>query len=156
IAVTVNGGAPQFFGRAAVDVLIIDTDSGQDAITITGTDEDEVAHFIPGQASLRVGTSFAGANYGILALDVETAEVTAGTGGTDLAVMRDTRTISDALVASANTATLTAGAGRLVRSIDFDQVRALTTIVTGGAEDDTADRNAINYVLELAGSWREI
>ena len=66
------------------------------------------------------------------------------------------RSISDALVANVNTATLTAGAGRLARAVDFDQVRALTTIVTGGAEDDTADRNAINYVLELAGSWREI
>jgi hypothetical protein len=156
ITVTVNAGAPQVFDRGDFDVLLIDCEAGVDAVAITGTDEDEVAHFQPSQAALRVGTTFAGANYGLLSLGVEQAEMTAGTGGNDLAVIRDTRQISDALVSAANTATLTAGATRLARAIDFDRVRAVTFVVPGGAEIDTSDQNAPTFIVELAGSWTEI
>jgi hypothetical protein len=156
ITVTVNAGAPQVFDRGAFDILLIDCDSGQDTVAITGTDEDEVAHFQPGQTSLRVGTTFAGLNYGLLTLAAEQTEVTAGAGGNDLAIIRDTRQVSDALESAANVATLTAGAARLARAVGFDRVRAVTFVVPGGAEIDTSDQNAPTFVVELAGSWTEI
>lgn len=156
VTVTVNAGAPQVFDRTAFDVLLIDCEAGNDTITITETDEDEVALFQPGQTSLRVGTTFAGPNYGLLTLASEQTEVTAGTGGNDLAVIRDTRGADDALVSAANTATLTAGAARLARAIDFDRVRAVTFVTPGGAEVDTSDQNAPTFIVELAGSWTEI
>jgi hypothetical protein len=156
ITVTVNAGAPQVFDRGDFDILLIDCEAGTDAVAVTGTDEDEVAHFQPLQTSLRVGTTFAGLNYGLLTLGGEQAEVTAGAGGTDLAVIRDTRQVSDALVSAANTATLTAGATRLARAIGFDRMRAVTFVVPGGAEIDTSDQNAPTFVVELAGSWTEI
>lgn len=156
IVVTVSAGAPQIFDRGDFDVLLLACLAGQDAVTVTGTDEDEVAHFQPGQTSLRVGTTFAGANYGLLTLSSEETQLTAGTGGNDLAVIRDTRLVDDALVSAANTATLTAGASRLARAIDFDRVRAVTFVALGGAEVDTSDQNAPAFDVELAGSWTEI
>jgi hypothetical protein len=156
ISVTVNAGAPQIFDRANFDILLIDCEAGIDLITITGTDEDEVAHLVPGQVSHRVGTDYTALNYGLLALSAEQAVVTAGAGGNDLAVIRDTSQTSDAFVAAGNSAFLVTVAGRLAQALDFDRVRAETTVVPGGAEDDTSDSNAINYVLALAGSWREI
>ena len=156
VAVTVNAEPTRFFDRSQVDIVIIDCEGGIDFVSITGTDEDEVAHFQPGETSLRVGANYAGVNYGLLAIGNEEAQVTAGSGGNDLAIIRDTRGTSDALIAAANTATLTNVAGRLALAVDFDAVRAVTTIVSGGLEDDTVDANALVYLLHLAGSWREI
>jgi hypothetical protein len=156
IAVTVNADPPRFFDRGTFDIVVIDCEGGIDFVSVTGTDEDEVAHFQPGETSLRVGADYAGVNYGLVAVGNEEAQITAGTGGDDLAIIRDTRGTSDALIAAANTATLTTFAGRLALAIDFDAVRAVTTLVPGGPEDDTVDANALAYILHLAGSWREI
>lgn len=40
-------------------------------------------------------------------------------------------------------------------AMSFSEVRAVTT-APNGTEDDTADVNATDYLLELVGNWREI
>ena len=153
IAVTVNNGEARIFDRANVDVVVVDGQAANDVITMTGTDEAETAQLLPNQASLRVGNDFLGTNYGVLAIAAEQATVTAGTGGSDLAVVRDTRQTSDTAVASGNQLQLSAGTGRISRALGFDRVRAITTAPSGGSEADDIQTGAIDYVLTLAGNW---
>ena len=153
IAVTVNNGAARVFERANVDVVVVDGQAANDVITMTGTDEAETAQLLPNQASLRVGNDFLGTNYGVLAAAAEQATVTAGTGGSDLAVVRDTRQTSDTVVASGNQLQLSAGTGRISRALGFGRVRAVTTAPSGGSEADDIQTGAIDYILSLAGNW---
>lgn len=158
VIVTVNNAVPRVFDRALFDIVVIDCQDEEDLVTVTvvSPDEDEVAHFLPGQAALRVGEDFVGTNYGLLAIAAEEADITAGTGGNDLAVIRDTRQTDDALVSLTSTAELTSVANRLARATGFTRVRAVTTAPTGGPEDDTSSTAAIDFVLELVGNWNEI
>jgi hypothetical protein len=116
IVVTVNADAPQTFDRGDVDIVVVEAAAGSDSVTVAGTDEAETALLIPGQQSHRVGGDYSGLSYGLLLTGAEQAVITAGASGSDLAVVRDTRGVSDALTAEGNLLLLMAEADPLAGS----------------------------------------
>ncbi len=153
--VTVNQQQPQFFSLAQARVLYIDAGDGEDTVEFVGTAGNEVAQMSPGQAMMRLGTDYNGANYSVMAMAAERVSAEGG-GGDDFAAIYDSAT-DDALVAAGNSTKVTKESnGNEAEVLDFDRVRAVKLVRPGVAEDDTADVGAIDHVLDLIGDWRNI
>jgi hypothetical protein len=155
ILVTVNGSQTTIPREDPEIIVSIDAGDGEDEITLTGTDEDEAAHFQP--------TYFAHRNdvcimpppvctwgYAVEAIDVEDVTVDADEG-TDLGVIRDS-TGSDLLTADDGGTTLAWLTGDDLELIAFERVRAIST---RGGDDQAQVYGPLPYEFYLFGDWDE-
>jgi hypothetical protein len=154
LRVTHNNQAPQQIPLATARILYLDTGGGQDTVEFRGGAGDEVANLTPGTGAMRLGEDYQGSNYAVMAVAAETVMASGG-GGDDRAVLRDSP-VNDQLVAAGDTASLTSAANRQAQAQAFDRVRALSEVRPGGTDQDTADVNAVDYVLETVGKWQLI
>jgi hypothetical protein len=151
IQVTVNGNPQPPVAISETKVVVVDAGTGQDTVTLIGSDEDEVAHLIPNSASLRRGTDFENLNFGVLVINAENVTANGGAGN-DLAVFRDSTVDDDFMAGNGdNSAILTsADLDLIARALAFERVRAISA--AGGA--DTAEEILpFDFELDLLGDW---
>jgi hypothetical protein len=157
IVVKVNDQKDQDFQLSEVQIVSIDAGDGRDQITLTGTDENEAAHFQPTYFAYRndvcvpVPTPVCNWDYAVEAIDVEDVTVDADEG-TDLGVIRDS-TGSDLLTADDGGTTLDWLTDDDLELIAFEKVRAIST---RGGDDQTQVVGPLPYELYLFGDWDEI
>jgi len=154
LRVTVNNQAPQQIPLTTARILYLNARGGQDTVEFRGAAGDEVANLSPGTGAMRLGEDYQGLNYAVMAVAAEHVMANGG-GGDDLAVLRDSPA-SDELVAAGNTATLTSVDNRLAQALAFERVRALSEVRPGATDQDTANVDATDYVLETVGKWQLI
>jgi hypothetical protein len=150
LVVTVNNGAPQSFPLQTARILYVDGKAGQDTVEFVGTAAAEVAHLSPGTGTQRRGEDYSAQNYAVMAVAAEQVIAEAASGD-DLAIFRDSPA-NDALVAAGNAATLATIDNRLAQAIAYDRVRALA-LVHSATEQNTAEVDATDYLLDLEGNW---
>ncbi len=138
--VTVNGKATTYTA-SEVDVFTIDAGGGEDSVTLNGAAGVDQAE------SMRAWGSLKGSNYMVEALNAETLKIDGKGGTNDTAVIFDSAG-SDDLAAGDNKATIDYG-DYLAELIAFERVRAVSEL--GG--NDTAEQDAIDFVLMLEGGW---
>lgn len=154
IRVTVNNQLPQQIPLASAHILYIDAGGGQDTVELRGTVAAEVANLSPGTGALRRGEDYLDANYAVMAVAAELL-IANGGGGNDLAVLVDSPQ-NDALIAAGSVATLTSVDNRLAQALAIERIRALSTLHAGATDQDTAEVNATDYVLDIVGKWQLI
>jgi hypothetical protein len=147
-------GALRQIPIAETPVVRLDAGGGNDRVTLRGSNANELARLSPGTASLRRGLDYLNGNYGVLLLNVEDIVTDAAGGNDDLAVLFDTP-LPDTLTAGSGTPSGSISAvldnmEATVRALAFDRVRAITSAPPG---EDTADIQALDFVLDLVGNW---
>jgi hypothetical protein len=162
VVVQPDGGTARTeeFTVGEVDAVIIEAGDGNDTLSLTASDLDEVLDLVPGHVTLRddVPQPLAGGGtrhtweYGALALDMEATRVVDTGGGDDLLVLHDSPG-DDELTASGGSAGLIESGGAGSKDAqDLNSTDVLRAIGLGQG-DDTADTNAVDYVFELLGNW---
>jgi hypothetical protein len=121
-SVTINGAAPLTFDPSQVVLVHIDGLGGADAITISGTDQNEIVALQPGSADV------VGKSYEVQATSIETITVDAGAGHDEATMVGSVD--SNRLHSYPGQATLTDS----IRSYRFD-VEAAEDVTVNAPED---------------------
>ncbi|MBN1854128.1 MAG: hypothetical protein JW829_15480 [Pirellulales bacterium] len=154
VTVTVNSEPNQVFPTSEVDVIFLETDEGQDAVTVVGSTRDEVARLLPGYGTIeapRIDSSTNG-SYSVLVDQAE--EVTFNGGeGTNQVVLHDSPQ-NDSLVVGGSTATLTASdLNRMAIAFEIERLRAISA---SGGSDTLDEQSPTNFVFTSVGDWQEL
>lgn len=127
-------------------MLIVDTQTGNDQVDVIGTSNAEEAHVRQNQLALVTDPT---SGNGLLVLGVEQITVD-GRLGDDLFVLEGSSSV-DQFSGSGDQATLTYGVGSTIaRGLSFDRVRAVNP---SGSPTNQSTAAATDYVLQLIGDW---
>ncbi len=123
--------------------VMLDALGGQDSVTFIGNAETESIRVTASQLAVTT------LNQSIGVFNAEQIRVEGG-GGNDTAELRDTSDPSQ-LTASGNSVVLTTTNNRRIEVVDIDNVQAISAV---DDDDDRANIQAIDFVLNLIGDWR--
>ena len=149
--IAVNGQPAIVKGPKSATLLVVDASQGQDTATLGGGVATELSHAQPGQVSLRNAELPLGVpgGYGVLVVGATSNRFEAVASAQTTIVLEDSPS-NDAVTASVKRLELVyGGSNRAVVAEDFDEVRLVSR--AGGV--DRLDQRAVDYLLELAGSW---
>ena len=138
--VTVNGKTTTYAADEA-DLFTIDAGGGEDNVTLNGAAGADLGR------SRRAWGSLKGSNYMVEAIGAETLKIDGKGGTSDTALIYDSPA-SDSLSAAGNKTTIDYG-DYVADLVAFERVRAISQ--SGG--NDTAEEQAIDFVLMLEGAW---